>query len=655
MDKDTIAQAKDLFDRTDRLMSQWRQQARTEIDFAHGKQWLQDVEARRREANLPVLTIDRLEGPISQLVGDQRLNDIAIRVVCKSRDERQFMTLDGKEIDESTFVSGLVRDIQRQSRFDWVQSQAYEHAVVCGLGGWYVMPEYTSHKSFDQRLCIYGVDDPMRLYPDIVNWGTPHGMDYAIITEGLQREAFAQRYPTASGAWTSPSAGMSTADDEVELAYCWMRTYTDSTLELVRLPGGALKAMLADEAKPPGTLLVRTRKVRVPKVRYYVLTDNEVLESTEWAGQYIPVAIVTGRKRWVDGQVDLIGIVRKAMDPQRMYNYTRSAAAEFMGIAPRAPYLATPAQISGHEKMWAMANMGVFPYLLFNPDPEYPASPQRQQVSYPTGFAQEAIVAAQDIMAVTKIHEAGLGIKSNETSGVAIEARQREGDVGNYVYQDNLLLAVEETGRILVDALPKYYDTTRLVTARNKDGSTHSVMLNWHRPDGMFNTMSADFDVEAVSGPSFGTAKQEAVAAMTELFRAAPSLASVGADLWIGSQSWEGAQELAKRLKKMLPPELREEEGEDPHANIAQLQAAVQQLQAALQQSGEQQAQQEAQLAEARRAAEEATAKLTKMEIELATERAKHRIDLQESELERKALDFKYRQAAYNADNMTQE
>lgn len=583
-----IQQAKDLFKECAELTSDWRKKAEDDIRFASGDQWPAELRAWRESQNLPCLTIDRLEGPISQLVGDQRQNDLACKVIPRSLEGRKLVTAEKRQIDEGEFVAGLVRDIQRRSRFEWTQAQAFEHAVVCGMGGWYMDTTYVGPDSFEQRIVIRGIESPIAIYPDIKGFGTDEGMAYAYIIEDHNEEAFKRQFPKASTAWEEGDDWAST--DAVRTALWWYKERVADTVLQLRHSDGRmttiLKSELGDTPLPTGVQVARERKSERVKIMRRVMSSLEVLEETEWPGTIIPVAIVLGKRAWVGGRLDLQGIVRKGMDPQRLYNYNRSTVAEIMGAAPKAPYLLTPSQVNGLEQMWKTANTGNKPYLLYNPDPHAPGAPQRQQLAYPQGFANEAIVAASDVMSVTKIHEASLGQRSNETSGIAIQARQREGDTGNYVYTDNLLLAVEETGRIIVDAIPRVYDSTRLLTSRAQDGTVTSVELNKPTPGGVQNRLSGGYDTEVTAGPAFGTARQEAVQAMTALGQAAPNLLAAGADIWVGNMDWPGADQLAARLKKMVPPELLDEQDQDDAGvKVAQLSQAVQMLEAKLQET----------------------------------------------------------------------
>lgn len=582
-----IQTALDQFKESEEVSRHWRADAQADMEFAEGDQWDAELRAWRESQRLPVLTIDKLEGPISQLVGDQRQNDLAVKVVCKSLESRKLSTTDGRQIEEADFLAGTVRDIQRRSRFEWIQAQAFEHAVVAGLGGWYVETAYESEESFDQVLQVKRVPNPLAIYADWKGFATPEGMDYGFVVDHFTKEAFKARWPKAN---TSFDAADEWASDMARVAIWWDRTWRPETLLQLRMADGAIVVLKASELDsipiPAGARLLRERQTKLPKIMRRLITSQEVLEETEWVGRLLPLVLVTGKESWLKGQMDLKGMVRKAKDAQRLYNYNRSSVAEIMGGAIRAPYILTAEQVRGYEDMWASANVGNKPYLLVNPDPKAPGWPHRNQIEYPMGFANEAIVASADIMSVTKIHEASLGQRSNETSGVAIQARQQEGDTGNYVFTDQLLLAVEETGRILVDAIPKVYDSTRMVTSRARDGETASVMLNDPRPGAVLNRLSGKYDTEVTSGPAFGTARQESVQAMTALAQAAPQLLQVGADIWVGNMDWPGADELSARLKKMVPPNLlsdEEREG-DPSLELAQMKQALEQASMQLQQ-----------------------------------------------------------------------
>lgn len=579
-----IKEALEQFRESEEATSEWRAMAKEDLRFSHGDQWPDSIKQWRQDEKLPCLTIDRTEGPVSQVVGDQRQNDIAIKVVSKNATMMQ--AVDGKEIAEGEVVSGLIRDIQRASTFDAVQSYAFDLAVRAGLGGWYVQPEYSDERSFDQELRIKRILSPFSVYPDVTGWWD-NGMEYCHIMDDIPAAKFRRLYPKASPdhfvgdeyGWTG---------DNVRTSIWWRKEYENDILQRLQMPDGTTRDMLKGDIEQfnldvTGAEVLRERKVKVPTVVRRLITAHEVLEETEWVGTIIPVVLVMGVESWVDGRLDWKGMIRKAKDAQILYNLNRSTAAELLGATPKAPYMLTPAQVAGHEDAWKTSNRGNKPYLLYNPDPQAPV-PQRQQIQFPAAFAEEARIAAEDIKVTTKIFDAGLGARSNETSGRAIAMRQREGDVGNYVYTDNLRFAVELTGKILLEAIPSIYDGTRQVNIRGVDGKGQQIKLNNPMPGGQHaNVLSGNYQMEIVAGPSYTTARQEAVEAMTEVARAWPEFMAIGGDVWIRNMDWPGHDVLADRIAKRIPPELKGEGEGGGQMDAAKMQQAIQQAQMMIQ------------------------------------------------------------------------
>jgi uncharacterized protein (DUF3084 family) len=79
------------------------------------------------------------------------------------------------------------------------------------------------------------------------------------------------------------------------------------------------------------------------------------------------------------------------------------------------------------------------------------------------------------------------------------------------------------------------------------------------------------YDVAVTTGPSYATKRQEAMDAMGQILQANPQLWSVAGDLFVKNMDWPGAQEISKRLQKMIDPKLLADE-EDPALQAANMQ-----------------------------------------------------------------------------------
>jgi hypothetical protein len=288
-------------------------------------------------------------------------------------------------------------------------------------------------------------------------------------------------------------------------------------------------------------------------------------------------------------------LVRNAKDAQRMYNYWVSQEAEMLALAPKAPFIGYGGQFEGYEDKWKTANTQNWPYLEVNPDVTdgqgavLPLPARAQPPMASSGLLQAKAGASEDIKSTTGQYDASLGMRSNERSGKAILARQREGDVGTYHYGDNLARGVRHIVRQLVDLIPKIYDTQRVARIIGMDGETKMVKLNPDQPeavrkitdeqgiviDKIYNPSVGKYDVVVATGPGYATKRQEALEAMAQLLQGNPQLWAVAGDLFVKNMDWPGAQEMAKRFAKTIDPKLMEDGDKPP-----ELQAAEQQIQA---------------------------------------------------------------------------
>jgi hypothetical protein len=387
-------------------------------------------------------------------------------------------------------------------------------------------------------------------------------------------------------------------EDTVRIADYYYVDYDRATLNLY--PGNvtAFEGTLEDKqlkaiyGKPK-----RSRESDRVKIKYCKINGYEILEERDWAGKYIPVVRIVGNEFEVDGRLYVSGLVRNAKDAQRMYNYWVSQEAEMLALAPKAPFIGYGGQFEGYENQWKTANTTNWPYLEVNPDVTdgqgavLPLPARAQPPMASSGLLQAKAGASEDIKASTGQYNASLGMSSNERSGKAILARQREGDVGTYHYGDNLARGVRHIVRQLVDLIPKVYDTQRVARIIGVDGETNMVKLNPDQPeavrkitdqnnpdiviDKIYNPSVGKYDVVVATGPGYATKRQEALEAMAQLLQGNPQLWQVAGDLFVKNMDWPGAQEMAKRFAKTIDPKLMEDGDKSP-----ELQMAEQQMQA---------------------------------------------------------------------------
>jgi len=543
----------------------------------------------------PCLTINKLPQHVRQVTNDQRQNRPSGKVIPAN---------EHADTEVAEVFNGLVRHIEYMSDADVAYDTACENQVAYGEGYIRLLTEYCDENTFDQDIKIGRIRNSFSVYMD-PTIQDPCGADaqWCFIAEDITREDYERLYPNAAPITTLMSLGVGDQsisqwlnEKTVRIAEYFYYEISRETLNLY--PGNVTafngtpedKMMRQQFGKP-----LRSRQADRKKVKWCKINGYEILETSDWAGKHIPVVRVIGNEFEVDGRIYISGLVRNAKDAQRMYNYWTSQEAEMLALAPKAPFIGYGGQFEGYEQQWKTANVQNWPYLEVNPDVTDGNGavlplPQRAPPPLPqTGLIQAKMGAAEDIKATTGQYNASLGMQSNERSGRAILARQREGDVGTYHFGDNLARAIRHLVRMIVDLAPKIYDTERVLRIIGEDGETNMVQVNPNQQEPVrrivneegivvrkiYNPGVGKYDVVVVTGPGYATKRQEAMEAMAQLLQANPELWRVAGDLFVKNMDWPGAQELAKRLAKTIDPKLLEQGDESPA-----LQAAQQQIQA---------------------------------------------------------------------------
>ena len=549
-------------------------------------QWPNDVLQTRGSSQGPVvsarpcLTINKLPQHVKQITNEQRMNRPTIKVLPVD---------DKSDIEMADVFNGVIRHIEYTSDADVAYDTACENQVTYGEGYLRILTEYCDDTSFDQEIKIGRIRNSFSVYMDPMIQD-PAGADarWCFITDDMTKDEYERAYPKASPISTLTARGIGDSSINQWISETTVRVaeyfYIECEKATLNLYPGNQTALTGT---PEDSLLramfgkpLRSRQSDRERVKWCKTNGYEILEESEWAGSFIPVVRVVGNEFEVDGQLYVSGLVRNAKDAQRMYNYWCSQEAEMLALAPKAPFIGYGGQFEGYEQQWKTANTQNWPYLEVNPDVTdgqgavLPLPQRAQPPMASSGLLQAKAGASEDIKSTTGQYNASLGMTSNERSGKAILARQRESDVGTYHYADNLARAVRHIGRQLVDLIPKIYDTARVARILGEDGEPSTVKMNPDQEepvkkimgpggvvvDKIYNPRVGKYDVRVITGPGYATKRQEALESMAQLLQGNPQLWQVAGDLFVKNMDWPGAQDLAKRLQKMLDPKVMADE-----------------------------------------------------------------------------------------------
>jgi hypothetical protein len=570
-----MAQARKRFSRAASMESMNRKEALDDIEFKRGNQWPADIRAERTISKRPCLTINKMKTFVHQITNDQRQNRPAINI-----------SPVGDKADPNTakMLKGLIRQIERQSNADMAYDTGFESAVSMGWGYWRILTEYEDDDTFDQCIRIGRIRNPFRVYLD-PDHESPDGSDakWCFLSDMITREQYKEDYPNHPLVeWQDGGLGDEYSDwctqSHVRIAeYFYFKT---KARKLVHLENGhvgyedelAEEIKLAIKERPQ--FVVKSREVQEKQVMWDTINAHDVLQSNEWAGKWIPVVKVIGDETDIEGKVHLAGMIRDAKDPQRMKNYWATAKTELVALAPKAPWIMEEGQVEGHEQRWQQSNVKSYPYLLYkgtNVAGKPAPAPQRQPFAGPpTGVIEAEQSAEQDMMATTGIRfDATKSERTQDESGKALRELRKNADLASFHYIDNLARSLRHTGRILIDLIPKIYDTPRVLTILREDDSEETVKIepqlgvshqtkpgSQGKVEQLYNPKLGDYDVAVTIGPSYATKRMEAADSMMQFMKTVPQSAPIIGDLIAKNMDWPGAEEISERLASQLPPNL---------------------------------------------------------------------------------------------------
>jgi hypothetical protein len=550
-----------------------------DLRFLKGDQWPEKQRRAREADGRPCLTVNKIPTFLQQVTNDQRQNRANIKVTPVSVDA----TMKTAEL-----VQGMIKHIEYESSADAAYDTAVNSAAAIGFGYFRLVTDYCNPMSFDQDLRFKRIRNPFTVYFDPAST-EPDGSDaqWVILTEKMTQKEFKAKYPDAQvtiNGFNTTSIGDGQRQhwiwqDMVRVAEYYRIEFTPATLYMLG------DNTTTTEKPPKGVIVIKSRPTVLKKVMWRLVTPYEVIESVEIKCQWIPVFPVYGTEIDIDGKIYRAGLVRNAKDPAMMYNFWMTSATEEVSLRPKTPFIGAEGSFEGHEKKWLQANNRSFPYLEYKPtsvDGQLVPPPSRQPMAdVPVGVLSMAMHASDNIKQTTGLFDSSLGAAGNATSGKQELAQQKQGNVANFHYMDNFIRTLRHAGRCAIDMIPHYYDTERLVMTRGEDSTVSQVVINkWDAAAGAFiNDLSVGkYGLAVTPGPSYATMRAEAADAMVQFGQSWPKLMDIAGDKVVKAMSWPGADEIAERIARTIPKEIRDDPEDGPTPIPPEAQAQITQL-----------------------------------------------------------------------------
>lgn len=609
-DERIIAEAKKRFKRC----NDWEAQSQTrfvaDMKFANGDpdngwQWPNYLWTQRQDdpnGYKPRLTINKTRQHNLLIKNDNKQNKPSIKISPVGSD--------------ATFKAaqawmGIIRHIERTSKATMAYDLASSFQVDGGIGYIRVVTDYIDDDSFDQDIYIKGVKNPLNCYLDPDHQeldGSDSNFGFAF--EDVPRDEFLHQYPKMRDKMGNTAVFNDVGQDgwwsesRIRVAEYFTRTMKRDRLVLMRNPEDD-KEVIARWSKIPKEVrdqidddtIIREREILEHQIKWYKIACDTIIEKPKiWPGRFIPIVPVVGEEVVIDGELDRKGHTRNLKDAQRMYNFWSSSAVEQVALQTKTKWFIPVGSTDNLETYWRAINTNNYPFIPYNAvtedgNPLPPPTP----IEPPTmaeGFIKGMMVAQSEMMMASGQYQSQMGEQGNEVSGKAINARQRQGDTATYHFIDNLATAIRQVGNIILDIAPHIYDTKQIRQILAEDGTINLLEIDPEAQtayseqkreiDGqaaviaILNPRIGRYWVDADVGPNYATRRQEAWNAFVQITTANRELVTTIGDLMFKNADFPGADIIAERLKRLVPPNVL---GEGPTPELQQAQALNQNLQ----------------------------------------------------------------------------
>lgn len=464
---------------------------------------------------------------------------------------------------------GIIRNIRNISNAEMVFQQAGRSNVIGGFDAWEIVQDYVDGDAFDQDLFIKRIPAAV----DSVWFDTGSTMqdrsdaNWAVVLTAIPKSEYEERFPKGSG--------MSVGDDRKNNSY-WQKAEKVSIgrllykkpidIEIVQMSNGAVYQVdekftqIQDELAQQGVVEER-RRMRKSSIVCSRLFDgaNFLNEPEKTVFSHLPIIPVYGNFDVVENKVIYHGKVEKLYDQQRSLNYAMSRDIQDGALSPSPTVWMTRKMAKGND--YSRMNMDKKPVRFFeidedNPNllPTYVGGPQSSQ------GLQTTIANMQQMIATTaNSFNAQQGNANPTQSGVAGAQQIDQGNIGSIKWFKPLEVAICQTGKVLLDAIPKVYDSTRQVRILEEDGTGRMVTLNEKVLDRqtqqiveLNNLAQGNYDVMCEVGPAFNNQQRETAQAFMEMAAIDPSFLQQGKDIWLKNQQSPGMDQMAERARKEL-------------------------------------------------------------------------------------------------------
>lgn len=507
----------------------------------------------------PRYTFDKCNPVVDSIAGEMEQAEFAIKVRPAGGEASK---------DLAQLYDGMIRNIQSMSNATHVFDAAGRQMVAAGYDAWRVVQDWADTDSFEQDLFIRKIANAVdRVWFDPgAEMQDMSDANYCFVLLSFTKDQYERKFPEGSMQSVGSNKVSDVYSHKPNLIMVGEFIYKKKVnKELVLMSNNAVHVVdekfesVVDELRESGVTEVKRRTIKSHIVMTRLFDGQSWLsEESKTVFDYLPVIPTYGNFKISENKVIYRGVTNKLMDGQRVYNYAQSRAIEEGALAPREKVWLTREQAAADKSTLRTMNTNANPVQTYT-NVEGQAPPFKMSgANINPGLQQVSNDMAQNIVGSSGIFAASQG-NAPDQSGFAIELQQNKGDTSSIKYFKSQEIAICHTARILINAIPKVYDTKRIVRVLGEDGSSKMQSINDQVYDNETKKMvplndlrKGKYDVTCDIGPAFKNRQQETNRAFIDIATIDPTIIQQGKDIWLSNMNVPGMDAMAERARKQM-------------------------------------------------------------------------------------------------------
>lgn len=499
---------------------------------------------------------------------------------------------EGSSEDVADVLDGMMRRIARVSEFSNITEKAGKRMIATGFGAWRVVSKYVTPKSMYQDIMMLPINNAHRRVwfdcnAEMQNKSDGGHVHILANVAAYKAEKIAKRKVMSLSDNRSVSAYEYKPSDSICLGELHYKTTVQKEIFLIDYDHPVV--MDEDEIKKhaiPDSMIIDSR------VSDFFEVYSRKYDKDDWIGEpkktifrYLPVIPCYAHFDInEDGKTIYKGFVRPIMDTQRVFNYSESRKVEESILQSRKKLFMDDRVAEGYTDELQNINRDPRAVQLFNGAAADDSKLPFYETSGPT--SSPALSELSENMIRNFQLTSGMPNEienlrvTNKDSDFRFDQRTSMGQVGTFDYYKGLKHALQHTYRVILDAIPRCYDTYRKVQIVDESGKASEVEINkkdTSTGEVINNITTGHYDIAVDIGESFETRQAKANSAIMELGKINPGVIERNSDVIASNIKAPGMSMVSDRerdflMKQGVIPESQFTEDEKAAALAAQSQ-----------------------------------------------------------------------------------